>query len=62
MYEALIERETPSAVLLEPEEAHDRDEMADVERRPGRVESVVAGDRLADCDANDYRSLTGCTW
>jgi hypothetical protein len=34
-------------VALEVEQAHDRDEAADVERRSGRVESVVPGDRPA---------------
>ena len=48
---AADERDRPAAVALELEEAHDRDEVADVEPRPGRVEAVVAGDRTAGGEA-----------
>ena len=44
---AADERDRPAAVALELEQPEDRDEVADVERRPGRVEAVVAGDRPA---------------
>ena len=44
---AADERDRPAAVPLEVEQAEDRDEVADVERRPGRIEPVVGRDRPA---------------
>ena len=38
-------RDRPAAEPLEPEQPEDRHEVADVERRPGRIEPDVAGDR-----------------
>ena len=42
---AADERDGPAAVALELEQPEDRHEVADVERRPGRIEAVVARDR-----------------
>ncbi len=42
---AADERHRPAAVALEMEQPEDRHEVADVERRPGRIEADVAGDR-----------------
>ena len=44
---AADERDRAAAVALELEQAEDRHEVADVERRRRRVEAVVAGDRPA---------------
>ena len=42
---AADQRDRPAAVLLEPEQAEDRDQVADVERVRGGVEPDVGGDR-----------------
>ncbi len=42
---AADQRDRPPAVALKLEQPEDRHEVADVERRSGRVEAVVAGDR-----------------
>ena len=42
---AADERDRPAAVALQAQQPEDRDQVADVERRPGGVEPDVAGDR-----------------